>query len=239
MNTPVKFVADVAHVREVSLHGTAELAFWKERLARDNLAPAEQDGKAQVLLVAAEMRFWGVRFRELSFSVQVTRPGERPRGDAAFLFHAFNSCRFFAFCERVFFSTPYYYGDVRISTAPPASVRLLKGGEVAFRAEMTAAPNREPSRSGEECWDGPIFLPRRHGKEGPSLVFFARLQGQTRTYPFLQGEDVVTIRPSPGVEVLQTLLDSQFVGQEWAVRDNARHARSKTYKRLEAFGAEG
>jgi hypothetical protein len=238
MYTPVKFVADVAHVREVSLHGTADLAFWKDRLARDNLAPVEQDGKAQVLLVAAEMRFWGIRFRELSFSVQVSRPGQGPRGDAAFLIHAFNSCRFFAFCERVFFSTPYYYGDVRVSAVPPASVLLPKGGEVAFRAEMHAAPNRGPSRSGEESWDGPIFLPRRHGKEGPGLVFFARLQGQTRTYPFLQGEDTLTIRPAPDAEVFQALLDSRFVGKEWAIRDDARHARSKTYKRFEAFGTE-
>ena len=53
MNPPVKWVAELPHVREVSLRGSAELAFWKDRLRKENLIPAEKDGKAQILVVAA------------------------------------------------------------------------------------------------------------------------------------------------------------------------------------------
>jgi len=35
--------------------------------------------------------------------------------------------------------------------------------------------------------------------------------------------------------VLQALVDSHFVAQEWIVRADARHAKSKTYKRSEVF----
>ena len=107
-----------------------------------------------LVLVAAEMRFMGVRFRELSFSVLVAgsgagglplAPAPSPEGrgrtvGGAYLVQAFNSCRCFAFCERALFSTPYNHGDVRVVTDFPASIRLLQSGEAVFAAEMAAAP---------------------------------------------------------------------------------------------------
>src|SRR5262245_16342161 len=98
MNTAVQYDAELAHVREGSLRGTADPAFSTDRLMEEELVPAEQDGKAQLLIVAADARFLGVRFREVSFSVLVSRPGA-----GVFLVRAFNSCRLFAFCERVRF----------------------------------------------------------------------------------------------------------------------------------------
>ena len=35
MSTSVKWAAELAHVREVSLLGTADLAFWKDRLLKE------------------------------------------------------------------------------------------------------------------------------------------------------------------------------------------------------------
>src|SRR3954470_23468112 len=91
MNTPVKWAAELTHVREVSLLGTADVAFWKDRLLKQGLVPAESDGRAQLLIIAADLKFKRVRFRELSFSVLVSRPEEGTRQDAAFLVRAFNS----------------------------------------------------------------------------------------------------------------------------------------------------
>jgi hypothetical protein len=235
MNTAVKWAAELAHVREVSLLGTADLAFWKDRLLKEDLLPAESDGQAQLLIVAADAKYKGVRFRELSFSVLVSWLEEGVRQDAAYLARAFNSCRLFAFCERVLFSTPYYHGDVCVSASFPASIRLVKKGEVIFQAEMGgdgSRLNREPSRRREDGWEGPIFLPEnRRGKDRRGKWFFAQLRGNTRTYPFLHSKDSVTIRPSPDSEVLQALRDSHFVAKEWVVRENASHAKSKTYTR--------
>jgi hypothetical protein len=235
MNTSVKWAAELAHVREVSLLGTADLAYWKEWLLNEELLPAECDGQAQLLIIAADAKYLGVRFRELSFSVLVCRPEQGPSQDAAYLVRAFNSCRFFAFCERLFFSTPYYHGDVRVSPALPASVHLVKKGEVVFGADMGADASglaREPSRCGEDGWEGPVFLPgSRRGEGRQGKLFVARLRGHTRTYPFLPSTDSVAIRPSPDREVLQALQDSHFVAREWIVREDATHAKSKTYKR--------
>ena len=40
-NTSVKWAAELAHVREVSLLGTADLAFWKDRLLKEGLPKAQ------------------------------------------------------------------------------------------------------------------------------------------------------------------------------------------------------
>jgi hypothetical protein len=239
MNTTVQWAAELAHVREVTILGTADLAFWKERLLKEDLVPAESDGQAQLLIVAANAKYMGVRFRELSFSVLVSWSEDADQHDAAYLIRAFNSCRFFAFSERVLFSTPYYHGDVRVSASFPASIHLVEKGEVIFQAQMGAdgsEPGREPSRIGEDGWEGPIFLPEnRRGKGRQGKWFFARLRGETRAYPFLPAEDSVTIRPSPDSEVLQALRDSHFVAKEWVVREDAAHAKSKTYTRPDVF----
>jgi len=117
----------------------------------------------------------------------------------------------------------------------PVAIHLVRKGEVAFRAEMYTDPSglgRKPSRCGEDGWEGPVFLPEsRRGKD----LFFARIRGHTQAYPFLHGKDAVTIRPSPDSAILQALLDSHFVAKEWVVREDATHAKSKTYKRGEVL----
>ena len=239
MNTAVKWAAELAHVREVTLLGTADLAFWKDRLLKEDLLPAESDGKAQLLIVAADAKYLGVRFREVSFSVLVSWLEEGVRQDAAYLECAFNSRRLFAFCERVLFSTPYYHADVRVSASVPASIHLVKNGKVIFRAEMGAdgsKPDREAPRHQEGGWEGPIFLPEiRRGNRRQARWFFARLRGDTRTYPFLPSKDSVTIGPSSDSEILQALSESHFVAKEWVVREDASHSKSKTYTRPEVL----
>lgn len=236
MDTAVKYVAKLSHVREVTLLGEAEPSFWRDRLREHDLVPVEEDGKAQILIIAADAKFAGTRFREVSVSVVVSPPEGESRRDAAFLVHAFNSSRVFALCERVFFKTPYHHGDARVSASFPPSLQVGLGGEVVLRAEMLGDPSgpaREPSRDGADGWEGPVFLPvERPGNGRPGRLFFARIRGHTRTYPFREGEDSVAIRPSRGgPAVLQSLVDSGFAGKAWIVREDADHAKSKTYRR--------
>jgi hypothetical protein len=177
MNRAAKWAAELAHVREVSILGTADLGFWKDRLLIEDLLPAERDGQAQLLVTACDSMYRGVRFRELSFSILVSQPQEGPPQDAAYLVRAWNSNRLFAFVERVFFSTPYEHGEVRVSASLPASIHLVKQGEVVFGAEMAAdgpGLGREPIRRGENGWEGPVFLPKNsRGKGSQGKVFFA------------------------------------------------------------------
>lgn len=130
-------------VREVSLRGTADLAYWAERLKKEGLTSEEAERRARMLMVFADCSFKGIRAREVSFSILV-RPREgEVRGTACFLERAFNSVRFFAWVERMYFSTPYFLAKIGVDPALPASVdlRLKDGG--GFAALM-AAGGRTP-----------------------------------------------------------------------------------------------
>lgn len=234
-NKPIKWAAEVAHVRDVSLLGVADLGFWKERLETERLVPTEKDGHAQVLIIAGDLKCKGIRFREISFCVfvEVEKDAEKPSG--AYLLQAFNTSRLLSFCERVFFSTPYRHGDVGLSASVPASTKLVIDGQCLFEAKMRGDDStcvREPSHRGQAGWEGMVFLPTtrsRRSREGK--MFFTRVTGMTQTYPVQANRDTVTIRPSPHSEVFQALLDSHFVAKEWSLREDAIHAKSKTYSR--------
>jgi hypothetical protein len=126
-----------------------------------------------------------------------------------------------------------------VSACFPASIQLVRNGEVPFRAEMQSdatAPNREPSRCGEGGWEGPVYLPDNgRAKDRRGKLFFARIRGYTQTYPFLHPKDSVTIGPSRDRDVFQALIDSGFVAKEWGVRQDATHAKSKTYHRTDSI----
>ena len=234
MNWPVKWAGELAHVREVTLLGSADLAFWRDWLVEQNLRPAEREGKAQLLIVGADSKYMGICFRELSFSVVVSTQESGAQQDAVYLVRAFNSSRLLTFCEQIFFSTPYCCGDVRVSTNFPVSVHIFKNGEVLFGAQMrtdASGLERQTSHHGEDGWEGPIFLPRSsRRKEGKDKVFFARLRGDTNRYPFLISQDSMTIKSSSDFDIFQALTESNFVATEWIVREDATHARSKTFK---------
>jgi hypothetical protein len=244
---PVKYVAELTGVREVSLLGTADLGFWKDALAPESLVAAERDGRAQVMIIAADARFRGIGFREVSFSVLVAPPGDVPGDvagdvpgrDAAYLVAAFNSRRLFALSERVFFSTPYRHADIDVSPAPPVSIRIRRRGEVLFEARRSDAvvpAGNVVDGSGEPAngWEGPVFVPSdRRSATGRGRYFIARIGGDARRRAFA-GEDSVAIAPSGDDGVFKALRDSEFVAREWSVRADATHAKSKTYKRAAA-----
>lgn len=234
MNTPVKYVAELAPVAEVSLLGTADFAFWNDRLAKEGLVPAEADGGAKLLIAACAARYMGVRFRELSISVFV-RPPDGAERDAVYLAHAFNSSRLFAFIERTFFSTPYHHATIHVDVRIPAAIELIENDGVVFRAAMSAtATSREPSRSEDVGWEVPIYLPGiGRGSNPRGDLFFAQILGYTQTYPFVPSSDVLTLTPSQSQSTFRWLQESNFSGKEWNIRANATHARSKTRRREE------
>jgi hypothetical protein len=57
MTIRVKWAAKLSHVREVSLVGSADLLFWQNKLASENLEPADHEGRGPVMIVTAEGKF--------------------------------------------------------------------------------------------------------------------------------------------------------------------------------------
>ena len=232
MSTTPRYVATLPNVREVSLVGTADLAFWKAHLNDAPLAPVEAQGKARLLIGASAARFMGLAFAEFSCLLVVPPSGSGWR-DAAYLVHAFNSRRFFAFCERVMYSTPYHHGRVGVSASDPPSVDVRADDGGTYHAALGTDANngpRQPSRSAAERWNGPIFLPGPAGGDDGrgSRVFFGKLEGFTRAFPFDPTCDRVEIARGSSGGVFGMLLDSGFLGEEWIIRETAVHARSKT-----------
>ncbi len=228
---PPKYPVEISPVREVTLAGAADLSFWTDRLRTENLRPADHDGQAQIYISAVGSRFKGIPFREVSISI-CAYPDSIDTPEGIFLAHAFNSVRFFAWCERTFFATPYYYAVIAVDPGPLASFEVTGRTSSLLRAAMTRTTNtdrREPIHSGHECSEPTIFLPTRQSKpNAPQKQFFARLSGDTQIYPFLRDHDRITIQPSTAAPILQSLIDSNFTGRQWMIRKCGTHARSKT-----------
>ncbi len=233
MTTRVKWSAQLNHVQEVSILGSANLGFWQKRLAGEELTPVDREGRATILIVGAAGRFMGVRFRELSVSVFVASA----EVTSYFLVRAFNSNSFFAFCERLFFSTPYDGASVRVVHDIPTTISVTHHGRTSFHASMRhtdTIATRTPIQEFEEALVARVNLPSgmpstsRHAK-----MFFARIGGSTKVYPFLAGEDTILIHPQKDGDAFHILSESAFVPEAWIIRSNASHAKSKTYKRSE------
>lgn len=217
----VSYVATIAPVREIILGGTADLAYWRARLAVVGLFPHDDGGRAALTLSAIAGRFRGLPFRE--FSVGVVAGEEKGGDDSVYLVGAFNSSRLLAWAERTFFRTPYEPANIRLNEQPPAGFTISTAGQVVCAATLIAAT---PPRHEAQEWQGRIYLPPR----GPRReLFYARLAGPTDVYPF-GAADTLTIRPRPGDDVLGCLVESGFAGREWRVRAEAVHARSRTYR---------
>ncbi len=227
----IRYLAEPKHVREVTLIGTGDFEFWSTFLKAEGLSPMPCGGAAQIWVVSAEMVFFGIRFTEISVSIRAM-PSDDVNGTGMRLIHAFTSSRVFAWCERSLFSTPYSYGECRVSVQSPPRMRMEAPDGCVLRADMSP-PGRSAIRVGNESWEGPVFLPPRGvGDEG--RLFFGRLSGHTMAYQFLS-TDQFTMKAPFSSAGLQPLVDSRFSPQEWVVRTDATHGKSRTYRRKEVF----
>jgi hypothetical protein len=214
------YISTIGDVREVALRGTADLAYWRDRLRPERLTPFDENGRASLLVTGIEAKFRGIPFRELSISLQVSEDSATP--SRAYLAYAFNSSRLLALAERVFFQTPYHWARLTVDESAPAQLGIALGNRDLFAARM--GRHRPPSRREAAVFDGPIYLP------GGRHVFYARLSGPADVYPF-HAADSASIVPNAEAPIFTDLLESGFAGTEWLARTGAIHSRSKTYRR--------
>jgi hypothetical protein len=67
----IKYVAELDHVCEISLLGTADSDYWRDALSSEGVTLAERDGRARVLIIAAASKYMGLQFQEVSFSLLI------------------------------------------------------------------------------------------------------------------------------------------------------------------------
>jgi hypothetical protein len=217
----IKYIATVNGVRDITLLGSADHGYWSDRLAGEKLVSRNVNGRAEIWICAAQLKWMGIRFVELSVSIRVE--GE---GNDVYLIAAFNTSRMFAYCERTFFHTPYEHASVDIDSASLQSFRLKNGAAVAMSAIRAPAPT---TISNDDSWEGRIYLPPKAHTGDQRLCFYARLSGRSDISSFDAASDMCRLKAAPDFPVVQQLIDSDFRGAEWRTRTSAVHARSKTY----------
>lgn len=231
MNRRPKYVAEIGNVRETAVQGVADLGFWSDQLAKQNLRPVEHKGHARLVLTGVAARWMGISFCELSIAVFARDESSNAEGDRLYLPQAFNSSRFFAFCERQFFRTPYHHADVSVNVQLPASLRVRTSEGESLQIHMSDSTSRESVCSVDESREVPIYLPHALASvTGEGGQFWAKLAGPSQTYPFTRS-DAVEIVPTRSNSIMSWLIESEFAGTEWNIRHAGTHARSKTVRR--------
>jgi hypothetical protein len=218
-----KFVAVVRDVRELRLIGNANLDFWNKQLTNEPFQAFQVDGGyAEITIGATELVWKGFRFNELTVSLVIAAKDNSQKQIGYLLLHAFNSNRFFAFCERAFFSTPYHFGKVELREVMPCAINVRSNNRSVLKVEMSAATRRVTEE--DESWEGAIFLPNLKGEK----YFIAKLSGKSKICSFTE-TDRIELQTGAKDTVFGLLADSGFAGREWRMRSGAFHAKSKTY----------
>jgi hypothetical protein len=229
MPKSIKYAAVVTDVIDVSLLGTADLGYWQSALQAEQLEPIEHEGQAQILILTADAKYMGLRFRELSFAVFARDVSGLTNLTGSFLLRAFNSRRSFAWIERTLFKTPYYPGAVTVEWEPPLiQVRLRSS---TFEVRSGQSLKTMPDTSKIMGWNGPVFLPSKPEiAVAKSKLFFAHVMGLTQEFAFDPARDVLTL-PDTAEPPFLALRESNFRPTNWSVRTAAMHSKSKTYSR--------
>lgn len=218
---PIKYIATVDGVRDVTLVGAADYAYWADRLTGQELTPLNVSGRAEIWICADKLKWMGVSFAELTVSIRIGVEGKD-----IFLISAFNTSRVFSWFERTCFHTPYRHAQIDVDSRSQQSFALYDGKDVSIRAER--ADGAAPAQSDDD-WEGRIYLPSDGNSRKKRRFFLARLSGKSDISPFVSSSDLLALHASPNHDVAHQLIDSHFRGIEWRVRMSATHARSKTY----------
>lgn len=213
---PIQFVTSIAPVLEVTVIGTAECAPLIPYLKAEEQAIRHAQDRTAVVISAVDSRYYGMRFQELSISIQLD-------DSEFFLAHAYNALPYFAFVERVFFRTPYYTGKTNVDSN---HLRATHDGSLVIEAALAA--DVTPIRTVDESEQILVRLPKALRKSASRQhYFYARLEGLTEYYPLTP--DAVNIAPDASEPIWKLLRDANFQAVQWRYRAAGRHHKSKTY----------
>lgn len=226
----IKKAAEIHNVCEMTLLSTADLTVWRDYLSAYSLVPADYNGRSVVLMICSEMEYMKKSFREFSVSVLVEAIKHHSGSEGAFLLYALKTNRLFAWSERVFFSTPYYFGRISFDSARLSRADIFYGNDHLFTICNSISSSRLPEFENEDKWKGPIYLPFRNGQnQSRNKWFYSKLSGYTRKYSFSAAEDSVILNNSSSNEAIQLMVKSGLKGHQWIIRKRAVHFKSRTY----------
>ncbi len=219
------YIATIDRVREITLVGASDLAFWRRRLAEERLVPGDVGGHAESVVTVTLGRWAGLAFREVILAVRVSRDpgGDGSDRSAIYLAHAFSSSRFLAFMERTLFRTPYLPAEVACDVPSLRGFRVVEGPRAVLAGELPAGARRVAADP--ELWEGPICL------TGGTERFFARLSGVTETFEAPGGCLRIDASGYGPAHPMRAFADAGFEPLRWSTRSDAIHARSRTVAR--------
>lgn len=209
------YMTIVDPVFELTLIGSIEAAPWLDLLQSEQL-PGPDRQQLICMLSAVDGIFRGIRFQELSISIQLAE-------NEYYLAHAFNSRWLFALSERHFFRTPYYPASIELT---PRSLTVSRGNQTLLAVSLPEAIRPESTAS--QVDEIRVRLPRQLRRQDDTPHYFqARLEGQTERYA--PDGIHISISAGPDDSVFSRLQASQFRLTDCMIRPRARHSKSKTY----------
>jgi len=226
----VKYIAALKKVNELALVGSADLSWWRDFLASEDIEPVDVDGKAQVLVTGLVSRWMGIPFIDLSVIVAAQgRSGLAERG--YYLARGINTSRFLAGVERRCLRLPYRYrGDLHVDL--DGTPTILLGGQTAADLDVEMGlrePSEESQPQQESGYTGALILPNASDRIRHRW-FMVDIRGLTSEYAFDAARDRFEIGSECSDPVIAGLRASRFRGTTWHRRRNATHARSKTFR---------
>jgi len=206
--------------------GSADAGPLTEYLARWGLSPKVSDGKGEVWIILGDMKWKGIRFQELSTSIALEDSASIAGHQPAFLIHAYNSNRFFAWSERVFFKTPFIAASISLSTQWPLQATVRVGETEVFG--LNASDSREPVANGRERdMECIAYLPS--GSKARPHVFYSALFGSGQIWNWDPSRDELRLGGGSSAPAFELLRASNFVPSQLSARQSCTHQKSKTY----------
>ena len=187
-----KYMTVIEPVLEVSVQMTAQAAPWLALLRANDVPVLPTTETVELMLSGVEGRYWGMTFRELSISVMVGQ-------GTSYLAHAYNSVRPFAWAERRFFRTPYYYADIDLIQR---GVHVQQAGKSLLQLSLDASARVNDEKNEPDVLK--IYLPRDLRKSDAVAHYFsAKLEGQAQYYDTAYAQ--VSVFDATGIAALDCL----------------------------------
>ena len=226
----IKYIGQLYGVRELALLGTADLSWWRDHLASEELEPVDVDHGAQVIVTGLDSNWMGMPFRDISVSVSA-RCLYGSKEEGYLLARGFNASRFIAFFERRWFKSPYRFrADLHVELGDHSTIRLGNDPSPDLLLELgPREPEENPVPAEEMGYTGPLFIPKGLDRT-KNRWFMVKIHGLTSTIDYDAKRDRFEISSECTDPILSGLRASQFRGIQWFVRQNATHKRSKTFQ---------
>ncbi|MGM0588912.1 MAG: hypothetical protein ACQETE_10880 [Bacteroidota bacterium] len=218
-------------LQELVLVGSARSEYWEDILYPQNFAPRSKHGRVRLWLDFI-LGYWLRKpYFELRTLVEIELTKHERDEQGLYLVNALNSSRFLSFIERTMYNMPHQPADIAMQTHRPPAFQFREADTFILKGQLSNKPDkiREYEVYSEmRSWKGPVCLPDQHkGLQTDKRLFVSAFEGRTKIVPFSEHLDTFEMNEQSNHPLLLHLLNSGYRAEEWQIRPQATHRRTK------------